>query len=237
MKLNNLEDCIKDAEQTSVKVSNQINAILERESGSMMPLREVSQARESRKTLQGYLVLEKKHLNAAVKKREALRQSLRMRREAMATGREAQKTGENYLKEAAVGLERCRKDLGETKKGIEAQRRRIVEDLQTVYPVEPVLFPSPPLLPPPATNKEDNYRCRTTPYPSLSVPSHYQTRTTRMRIRTPSPQHSATSRTSHTSSPSTWALTYATRCSRCAAARSYATPSRSSPAHAHSHCG
>jgi len=144
MKLNNLEDCIKDAEETSVKVSNQINAILERESGSMTPLRELSQARESRKTLQGYLASERKRLNAAIKKREALQQSLRMRREAMATGREAQKTGENYLKEAAIGLERCRKDLGETKKGIGVQRRRIVEDLQTVYPVEPVLsLPSP----------------------------------------------------------------------------------------------
>jgi len=161
MKLNNLEDCIKDAEQTSAKVSSQINAILERESGSMTPLREVSQAQESRKTLRGYLASEKKRLSTAVKKREALQQSLRMRREAMAAGREAQKTGENYLKEAAVGLERCRKDLGETRKGIEAQRRRIVEDLQTVYPVESVLFLILPFHHQPANKR--NYRCRTTP--------------------------------------------------------------------------
>ncbi|KAG0127108.1 hypothetical protein HOY82DRAFT_580749 [Tuber indicum] len=159
MKLNNLEDCIQDAEQTSAKVSDQINAILERESSSMSLLREASQARESRKTLQGYLALEKKRLNAAIRKRESLRQSLRVRREAMAAGREAQRTGENYLREAAVGLERCKKDLGETKKGIETQRRRIVEDLQTVYPVEPV--PNHPLsftirsLPLPNSHHED----------------------------------------------------------------------------------
>ncbi|KAG0640317.1 hypothetical protein HOY80DRAFT_959534 [Tuber brumale] len=159
MKLNNLEDCIQDAEQTSAKVSNQINAILERESSSMTLLREVSQARESMKTLQGYLALERRRLNAAVKKQETLRQSLRMRRRAMAAGREAQRTGENYLKEAAVGLERCKKNLGETKKGIEIQRRRIVEDLQTVYPVEPV--PNHPLsftirsLPLPNAHHED----------------------------------------------------------------------------------
>ncbi|CUS14440.1 unnamed protein product [Tuber aestivum] len=159
MKLNNLGDCIQDAEQTSVRVSNQINTILERESGSMTLLREVSQAQEARKTLQGYLASEKKRLGVAVRKREFLQQSLRMRREAMAAGREAQQTGENYLKEAAVGLARCRKHLGETKKGIEAQRRRIVEDLQTVYPVEPI--PNHPLtftirsLPLPNTHHED----------------------------------------------------------------------------------
>ncbi|PWW79442.1 hypothetical protein C7212DRAFT_275581 [Tuber magnatum] len=159
MKLNNLEDCVQDAQQTSTKVSNQINATLERETGSITLLREVSQAQEALKTLRGYLASEEKRLGAAVTKRESLQQSLRVRREAMVAGRKAQQTGENYLKEAAVGLARCRRDLAETKKGIEAQRRRIVEDLQTVYPVEPI--PNHPLtftirsLPLPNTHHEE----------------------------------------------------------------------------------
>ncbi|RPA98155.1 hypothetical protein L873DRAFT_1688773 [Choiromyces venosus 120613-1] len=138
MKLNNLEACIQDAAQTSAKVAQQINQILSRESPAMTLLRSVSQERESRKTLQAYLTSEQKRLRAAKARRASLQRSLTVRREAIASGREAQTIGEKYLKEAAIGLDRCRRDLAETRRAIVHQRSRIVEDLQSIYPIEPI---------------------------------------------------------------------------------------------------
>jgi hypothetical protein len=143
MKVNNLEECIQDAEQTSAKVSLQINDILEKEAQPLSLLRETAQAKECKKTMRQYLEAERKRLDAAVKRRASLKRSLTTRLEAMGLGRESQRTGEKYLEEAAVKLERCRKDLAETKSCIEGQRRRIIAELQEIYPIEPI--PDQPL--------------------------------------------------------------------------------------------
>lgn len=143
MKLNNLEDCIEDAQQTTAKVRTQICHVLERESGPLSILKQTAQAAERRNAVRKALGAEKKRLEAAVLKRDNLKKSLESRRETMASGRESQKTGEKYLEEATIKLERCRKDLEQTKKGLEGQKRRIVEDLQQIYPVEPVCFSGP----------------------------------------------------------------------------------------------
>lgn len=140
MKANALEDCIQDAEKTTAQISKQINDILERESRPMSLIRETAQARESQKTIRQYLVSERKRLDAAVRHRASLKQSLAARREAMSIGRENQRTGEKYLQEAATKLERCRRDLAETRVGLEGQRRRIIGELQVIYPVESVRF-------------------------------------------------------------------------------------------------
>jgi hypothetical protein len=138
MKVNALEDCIQDAEKTTSQIVLQINEILERESRPLSLIRETAQARECRKTRRQYLASEKKRLDAAVRHRVSLKQSLAARREAMSIGRENQKTGEKYLQEAAIKLERCRKDLADTRSGLEGQRRRIIGELQEIYPVESV---------------------------------------------------------------------------------------------------
>lgn len=138
MKLSNLEDCIQDAEHTAAKVSSQIDAVLERESAGLSAMKQIAQATERRNAVRKALAAEKKRLESSIRHRENLKVSLESRKEAMALGREAQKTGEKYLDEATVKLERCRTDLEETKKGMEGQKRRIVEDLQKIYPVEPV---------------------------------------------------------------------------------------------------
>lgn len=138
MKLNNLEDCIQDAEYTAAKVSSQIDTVLERESAGLSVIKQTAQATERLSAVQKALAAEKKRLELSRKHRDNVKRSLETRKKAMAQGREAQKTGEKYLAEATVKLERCRKDLEETKRGLEGQKRRIIEDLQHIYPVEPV---------------------------------------------------------------------------------------------------
>lgn len=138
MKLNNLEECIQDAEHTAAKVSFHIDTVLERESVALSAIKQIAQTTESRNAVQKALAAEKKRLESAIRQRDNLKKSLESRKEAMALGSETQKTGEKYLAEATVKLERCRKDLEETRKGLEGQKRRIVEDLQQIYPVEPL---------------------------------------------------------------------------------------------------
>lgn len=138
MKINNLEDCIQDAKNTAAKVSFQINMVLERESAAISATKQTAQKIERRNAVQKALSAEKKRLEIAIRQRDNLKSSLESRRKAMALGRESQRTGEKYLAEATVKLERCFKDLDETKRGLEGQKRRIIEDLQQIYPVEPV---------------------------------------------------------------------------------------------------
>lgn len=138
MRLITLEDCILDATFTSAKLTAQTSAILEENAEAFALSRKVSQNRARHEDIARCLASERKRLASAKQTRDSLRASLAARREAMAAGRVAQETGERYLADATEGLLRCRRDLASTREAMEAQRRRIVEDLARIYPIDPV---------------------------------------------------------------------------------------------------
>ncbi|KAH8148457.1 uncharacterized protein LAJ45_07559 [Morchella importuna] len=137
MKLNNLEECVNDAQMTTSKVSSQISSLLSREATPLSLLRLTAAATSRRDAVKKALATEKKRLENVTARRDNLLKSISSRRSAMALGKESQSTSEKFLEEATTQLERSRLDLAETKGGIEAQRRRIVNDLQQIYPIEP----------------------------------------------------------------------------------------------------
>ncbi|KAL7274443.1 hypothetical protein RUND412_002656 [Rhizina undulata] len=138
MKLSTLEDCIYDALSTTAKISSQINNILSSKSSSINLVKKNSEARARRDDVLKALALEKKRLEAAIKHREAFKKSLAARREGTRVERERMQTAERHLEGATQKLERCKEDLAKTRAELEGQRRRIVEDLSSIYPIDPM---------------------------------------------------------------------------------------------------
>ena len=138
MRMKTLEDCIWDAEATGGKVSKVIETILEREQDSINTVRKVGQASDDLKRTQDYLSMENYLLGSAVKKRDKLRQSLEVRRVEVAKASEHMRSTEKHLVEARVKLAESKELLKCTKEGIVGQQRRILTELQTIYPIDPV---------------------------------------------------------------------------------------------------
>lgn len=138
MRLKTLEDCIWDAEATREQISKIIETILEREQDSINTVRKVGQASDDLKRTQGYLSMEAYLLGSVVKKRDKLRQSLETRRAEVAKASEHMRSTEKHLIEAKLKLAESKELLKCTKEGIFGQQRRILTELQAIYPIEPV---------------------------------------------------------------------------------------------------
>lgn len=138
MRLRTLEECIWDAELTRVKLSKNIEVILDRERESIQSTRKVGQARDDLQTVQGFLKTEKQRLESAIKQRDRLRESLEARRLEVAKASQHRKSTEKHLIDARVKLAECKETLKSTIEGITGQQRRIITELQKIYPIEPV---------------------------------------------------------------------------------------------------
>ena len=138
MKLRTLEECIWDAELTRVKLSKNIETILDREKESTHSARKVGQARDDLQTVHGYLETESKRLESVLKKRNRLRESLEARRLEVSKASEHRKSTESHLVDARVKLAECEETLKSTVEGISGQQRRVITELQKIYAIEPV---------------------------------------------------------------------------------------------------
>ncbi|KAI9883569.1 MAG: hypothetical protein M1823_004667 [Watsoniomyces obsoletus] len=153
MQLSSLDDCIQDALMTQERISAQINQILNRTgktadggspgSGSIAEKgigfdHQTFQASttESLASTRRYLAAENKQLRLRTKVRANLLESLRSRREAIARGQRAQEDSEGRLKAAKLGLKDYEISLREQDSNMRNQRRRLCEDLSSIYPIE-----------------------------------------------------------------------------------------------------
>lgn len=138
MKLRTIEECIWDAELTRVKLSKSIGFVLENQKNSIRTIRQVGQAKDDLKRVQGYVKIEKDRLESAIKQYDKLRKSLEARRAEVAKAAEHKKNTERHLVDARVKLGECTEMLKQTVEGITGQQRRIISELQKIYPIEAV---------------------------------------------------------------------------------------------------
>ncbi|KAF8249531.1 hypothetical protein K440DRAFT_581778 [Wilcoxina mikolae CBS 423.85] len=137
MKLNNLSDCIQDAESTTSHLTSQISALITQESTALTLPRAVDQAREHASTVRKAVTTERRRLESSQRRLQELTNSLTNRRAAMRKGREAQAVGERYLLDNQSSLTRCKTALSSTREAISAQQKRIVAVLMEIYPIMP----------------------------------------------------------------------------------------------------
>ncbi|OLN85389.1 UV radiation resistance associated protein [Colletotrichum chlorophyti] len=132
MKLATLDSSVQDAIATQEKITAQINDILQE-----TPHNETPAAEEKVKLAQKYVALEQRALKASEKRRDELRESLKARRDAIATGRAMQQKVEKDVANATEHLEASKVSHAQIKEQIRGQRRRICSDLAHIYQISP----------------------------------------------------------------------------------------------------
>lgn len=143
MRLSNLDDCIQDALSTREKLSKQISAILEKQTGPRSLVSSASIASESLAATNRSLSAARKALRTSQSRRTDLEASLQARQEAIASGRLAQERASSDLSSARENLSSRASFHRRTKVALQGQVRRISEDLLQIYPIEAI--PNKPL--------------------------------------------------------------------------------------------
>lgn len=138
MRLSTLDDCIQDALATRDRLADEIETILKKNEESISVVEQVPEAEESLRTAEHAVAVEKRRLEASRKKRDELRASIASRKEAIRKGREAQAKAERDVSEAREKLEKFKETIHHTEDEVTGQRRRICEELQRIYPIEPI---------------------------------------------------------------------------------------------------
>lgn len=136
MRLSNLDESIQDALATREEIASQINAILKSESKDKAP-----QAQEELALASRYVTAEKKLLKNSLKRRAELQASISARRDAIRSGNEVQAKVLEDITNAQDTLSSCRTLLAKATAEMSGQRRRICEELLSIYPIEPTTTP------------------------------------------------------------------------------------------------
>lgn len=133
LKLSNLEGSIVDAEETQRTVMQQMNALIEAE-----PADGADAAEEDVVLANKYLATQRRLNRQSEKRRDELRESLRVRREAIAAGRALQRSRAEDMETSKEKLRAAQRLLDDTEQQIRGQRRRICSELSTIFPISPI---------------------------------------------------------------------------------------------------
>lgn len=135
MRLATLEHSIQDALGTQDMLKKQINDLITSRSDEQV---QVTQAQDRLKLAHRYVAAEQKVVKTAIEQIERLNTSITDRRDMITEGRSLMDKTEQDMDNALVKLfgdkEQCRK----TKDDIRGQRRRICEDLNSIFKIEPM---------------------------------------------------------------------------------------------------
>lgn len=136
MRLSSLDDSIQDALATREAIAVQINSILEEAADDKS-----AQAEESAKLAERYVTSSRKLLKVSLKRRSELLVSLRARRNAINEGKSAQAAAQRDVDSAQEKLQQCRLLTTVASDDMHGQRRRICEELLSIFPIEPTNQP------------------------------------------------------------------------------------------------
>ncbi|TKA62062.1 hypothetical protein B0A49_12476 [Cryomyces minteri] len=138
LRLSKLDDSIQDAIATRERISDELNCLLQDHQVPLSEKQRVAEANESLEEVQCATLTLRRQLNHVRRKRDDLQISLHRRRDLMKAGRVGIAKTQDVVRDNAEQLEYEREALQRTKDDITNQRRRVCEDLQKVYPIDPV---------------------------------------------------------------------------------------------------
>lgn len=138
LRLSKLDDSIQDALATRDQIASDLESLLQRNKDSLLERDEVAEARDRLKTIEFAKTTVEKQLEKARKQQEEKRTSLAARRELMRSDQSARGTQANWMIEERPMMPETRQDDKAKNKDIQNQRRRICEDLQLCYPIQPL---------------------------------------------------------------------------------------------------
>lgn len=138
MRLNTLDDCIQDALATRDRLAEDIESILNENKDAFATVEQVPEAQERLKMVEGAVAAEKRRVDAVRRRRDELKANIQYRKEMMQKGRGQQSQVETSLILDREKHKHTKELVEKTLEDIAGQRRRICEDIQKVYPIEPV---------------------------------------------------------------------------------------------------
>lgn len=140
MRLQTLESCLADAFQTRDRLISEINYLLtsDKTSSRFSVPTELTVARDSLATTKRAVDAAQRNLKSSRAAIASSRFALETRREAMSSGTDSSDHARSYLQSASQSLDACRSTHQTTQTDITGQRRRIVSDLQSIFPIEPL---------------------------------------------------------------------------------------------------
>jgi hypothetical protein len=138
MRLSTLDDCIQDALASRDKLAEEIETILEDNREAISTIEQVPEAQERLRTVEAAVAAEKRRVDAVKRKRDELKASIERRRELMQAGREIQLHLESELPLQRDKHQETKELIDKTAEEIVGQRRRVCEDLQIIFPIEPI---------------------------------------------------------------------------------------------------
>ena len=138
MRLANLDDCIQDALGTRAEIEKQITALLGRSQDAISTVGKMAEAQEKVASITGVVSREKGQIRQMSRRKDNLRLSLKVRREAIESGRQAQSAHAAQLDEQRKKIQELSASIGKSVETRTGHLRRISEELGVVYPVEPI---------------------------------------------------------------------------------------------------
>jgi hypothetical protein len=138
MRLSTLDDCIQDALASRDKLAEEIETILEDNREAMSIVERVPEAHERLRTVEAAVTAEKRRVEAVRRKRDELKANIERRRDLMEAGREVQTHLESELPLQKDKHQETKELIVKTAEEVTGQRRRVCEDLQIIFPIEPI---------------------------------------------------------------------------------------------------
>ncbi|TKA68478.1 hypothetical protein B0A55_08940 [Friedmanniomyces simplex] len=138
LRLAKLDDSIQDALAIRNKIALDLENLLQANHAALTDHDRVPEAEDRLKTFDYASKTVQKQLDKARKQQDEKREALRSRRELMAVDLERRKLRADEMGRHRPELQHFRDDLVTRRRGITAQRRRICDDLQRIYPIVPL---------------------------------------------------------------------------------------------------
>lgn len=138
MRLSTLDDCIQDALASRDKLAEEIELILEGNKQAISTVEQVPEAQERLRTVEAAVAAEKRRVEAVRRKRDELQANIQHRRELMQAGRDVQGQAEKDSAPQRDKHQEMKELVEKTAEDITGQRRRVCEDLQIIFPIEPI---------------------------------------------------------------------------------------------------
>ena len=138
LRLAKLDDSIQDALATRNKLAADLEALFEENKASLVDRDRVAETHDRLKTIEYAKKTVSKQLDKARKQQEEKRAALTSRRNLMTQDKKHRTEQAAQMRDGRPDVPRIRTQREEHRKAIHAQRRRICEDLQKLYPILPV---------------------------------------------------------------------------------------------------
>lgn len=138
MRLATLDQCVQDALSTRQEIEKQINALLEQYREPLDIVQSVPTAEERAVEVEEAVHNERKHLEQLRRKRDELQRNIKSREELMDDGYDTMKAQQSLIPTLDDEITSTLSQLVSIREDMVGQRRRICEDLQTIFPIEPI---------------------------------------------------------------------------------------------------